>query len=497
MSESANQSGARTLERNRLGQLTKLAAGGQGTTYQAPRVHLGFADNVVYKEYKPDVLRGLNVPQLVSLPQFLLDQPGAIALRLVTLCAWPCAVVEDQGRVTGFVMPLIPERFFIDMTTVRGAQRRTAEFQHLLNSAEYLAQRGISITESDIYRLIAAVADALTFLHSLGIAVGDMSPKNLMFTVQPEPAVYFIDTDAMRVRGNSVADQVESPGWSVPNGEELGTAFSDRYKLGLLALRLLCGDHDVSDPGRLPADVPADIAGLIQRSLSVTPTARPAPSDWIPRANSAAENARPAKAAAPPTVKVATTVRPSGLAAAQPGSPHRAPASPAAPAPARPTANPAQAKPTRVSSGVVWGIICAVALAAIIVVIVVQSTGSSSSSAVTTTRYPTPTTADYTYPTTAPTTATTTTTTPRTARNVPSYATTCPSGNYAVNSVTTCGFASNVFLAMNRSELPKLYLGITSPARADRTFDMLCRYYDTTSNLVLCSGGDNAEVYIP
>jgi eukaryotic-like serine/threonine-protein kinase len=46
------------------------------------------------------------------------------------------------------------------------------------------------------------------------------------------------------------------PGWEVSAGEESATNYSEAYKLGLVALRLLAGDHDTKNPQHLPATTP-------------------------------------------------------------------------------------------------------------------------------------------------------------------------------------------------------------------------------------------------
>lgn len=48
-------------------------------------------------------------------------------------------------------------------------------------------------------------------MHKHGVYVGDISPKNLLFSLNPYEAVYFIDCDAMRINGVSVQRQVKHP----------------------------------------------------------------------------------------------------------------------------------------------------------------------------------------------------------------------------------------------------------------------------------------------
>ncbi|MEU1995031.1 hypothetical protein ABZ511_11315 [Nocardia gamkensis] len=288
-----------------LGPLTKLASGGQGVVYSAPGARMKYAKAVVYKEYKAAVLPSVSVDVLDEMPAYLESLPFAEGMDLLSRVAWPCRLVEADNsiQVTGFVMPAIPDEFFIKMTMSSAVQSKTAEFQHLLNGDTFLARRGIPLTERHRYELLADAAEALTILHRHHIAVGDLSPKNLLFSLQPDRKVYFIDCDAMRLRSRSVSAQVETPDWEVRvinPGEELATAQSDAYKLGLLVLRLLAGDQSTRDPHRLPAAAPSAVRVLVDAALSATPGQRPRPADWLPALTDAATNATTRTPAPPP-----------------------------------------------------------------------------------------------------------------------------------------------------------------------------------------------------
>ena len=269
------------IARDALGTLTKLGQGGQGIVYQAPKVKTKFADAMVFKEYKPHTRTGVSFDALSAMPTLVEDiLPYHDGQGLVSIAAWPCAIVENGTGPTGFVMPAIPDLFAIDLTTVKGISRTTAEFQHLLNPPSVLTARGITITDEQRYQLLREVAKALAFLHRIGVCVGDISPKNVLFSLNPRPAVYFIDCDAMRVNGLSALPQMETPDWEVPAGEELATIYSDTYKLGLLALRLLAGDQHTKDIQQLPPTTPKPLRQLIADTLTNDPDRRPLPEAW-------------------------------------------------------------------------------------------------------------------------------------------------------------------------------------------------------------------------
>jgi eukaryotic-like serine/threonine-protein kinase len=140
--------------------------------------------------------------------------------------------------------------------------------------------RGITLDDAQRYTLLRETASALAFLHKHGVCVGDISPKNLLFSLTPHEAVYLIDCDAMRINTVSALPQVETPGWNTPSGEELATIYSDTYMLGPLALRLLVGDHDTTNPHHLPATTPALLRQIITDTLTNAPHRRPLPKAW-------------------------------------------------------------------------------------------------------------------------------------------------------------------------------------------------------------------------
>lgn len=271
----------RLIARNALGELTKLGQGGQGIVYQAPKVKAKFANAMVFKEYKPHIRREVNFEALSAMSDLVTDTlPNHDGLRLISIAAWPCALVESDTGPAGFIMPAIPDPFFIDLTTVKGRSRNSSEFQHLLNPTSVLTARGITVTNKQRYQLVREVAKGLSFLHRIGVCVGDVSPKNVLFSLNPRPAVYFVDCDAMRVNGISALPQMETPEWQVPPGEELATIYSDTYKLGLLALRLLTGNQQTRNPQELPPTTPKPLRQLITDTLTKKPDHRPLPEAW-------------------------------------------------------------------------------------------------------------------------------------------------------------------------------------------------------------------------
>ena len=334
-----------TIQRDKLGELTKIGQGGQGVVYRAPNAKTKFADSMVYKEYKAATRAEIDFTALAAMPALVEESLSyKEAERLISIAAWPCAIIEDAGTPTGFVMPAIPDEFLVSLTTAKGVSSSTAEFQHLLNHPTVLVARGIPLDDAQRYELLRESASALAFLHRHGVCVGDISPKNLLFALEPHEAVYFIDCDAMRINTVSALPQVETPGWNAPPGEELATIYTDTYKLGLLALRLLTGDQDTTNVQHLPATTPDLLRQIISDTLTSQPQQRPLPEAWTYVLGHAIEQAQyQKKTAAPVTAPLAPpptpTVRSRPAArSAPPARPKARP--PSAPSPASsPSAN--------------------------------------------------------------------------------------------------------------------------------------------------------------
>ncbi len=358
-----------TIEREKLGALAKIGQGGQGVVYRAPNARTKFAASMVYKEYKPQTLADIDFTALAAMPALVEESLSyGEAERLISVAAWPCALVKNGVNTTGFVMPAIPDGFFIALKTVKGVSDSAAEFQHLLNHSSVLAARGIVIDDAQRYALLREVASGMAFLHKHGVCIGDVSPKNLLFALTPHESVYFIDCDAWRIQGVSALPQMETPEWTVPAGEELATIYSDSYKLGLLALRLLAGDHDTKNLQHIPSTAPGMLRQIITDTLSKPAHQRPLPEAWNYVLGNAIEQAQHQKKTAGTVsapVSTAPLPPPTPIVHSRPSTRPSAPPPPPPPViQSRPPAAAWAPPPQPASSSKLWA---GVALAAVVI----------------------------------------------------------------------------------------------------------------------------------
>jgi hypothetical protein len=277
----------------KLGTLIDAGRGGQGRVFTAAGVRLAGGVPAVYKEYVPEVRADVAIPALERMVAFLAELDPLTRRALTGRAAWPVALVERDGEVTGFLMRAVPAEYRVDLDLPAGRTRRLAGVQYLLNGTAYLRRLGLVVTDRVRLHLLHDVAQTLAMLHELGVAVGDLSPNNLLFSISGR-CCFFIDCDGMRVRGSSALAQTETPDWAVGevSPEELATPASDAYKLGLLAVRIFSSDQSARDPEVLAPHGPA-LVDLARRALDPDPDARPAPAEWLAPLTEAADPAPP------------------------------------------------------------------------------------------------------------------------------------------------------------------------------------------------------------
>ncbi|GHF97394.1 hypothetical protein [Streptomyces thermodiastaticus] len=314
----------------------RLGKGGQGTVWEVDRRRINGVWPVAYKEYAPEALRQLRADVLERMVAFLPAQPAAVGEWMARNTAWPAALVTHEAAVRGFLMRQIPDEFFLTMPS---GEVKTAGFEFLLNELPYVRRIVGEVSPRQTMGLLLALAETLQRLHGLGVVAGDLSPKNLLFSLSgPEPGCFLIDCDAMGVGGHWALKPVQTPDWELPSGEAPGTPQGDVYKFALLAVRLFLHEQQGQDVEALRRADRA-VGDLAERALCAPAAGRPALGEWLEplrRACAAAPLTWPAAAprpgaAAPQSAAPAAGANPTGASAGVgtvgPGTAHVPPAS--------------------------------------------------------------------------------------------------------------------------------------------------------------------------
>ncbi len=274
---------ARSIERAALGRLQPLGKGGTGAVYLTS-IATAAGTRLVFKEYRGDVRGRIDWPVLDAIASVPGRLSPAVARELLDGAAWPCARVTDGGRPVGFLMPQLPASFGVELRLPSGRRTHVPSHAHLLlQPAGFQRRRGIAVDNRRRLEFLVGAARIVSLLHDNRMAVGDLSPKNLLFGPLGGGPAYFVDCDSVVLEGRSLLPAVETPGWEVAtvSSEPPGTAASDCYKFGLLVLRVLAGSQTTRDPASLPRGTDPLIRALVASSLSRDPAARPSITDWL------------------------------------------------------------------------------------------------------------------------------------------------------------------------------------------------------------------------
>ncbi len=292
-----------------------VAEGGEGKVHR-----VAGRPDVLYKAYRRPVALDAVAPLLAWRDRLRQADP-AMAARVAASTSWPsAAVVADGGAdsrpagsavtVSGLVIPRAPERFSLrhrdgvsHLATLSylaaDPQQRSTAYGVALPPAASVARIGLVHA---LARVLEAFASGATTM-----AHGDLSTKNVLWSLSDGPEVYLLDCDGGRLFGpdGQALDaghraQVATPNWEDPAGTDLGP-LSDRYSLALIFLRVVGAGHypiqarqkrgeileiDVEVPPwgrrsqRLSRD--AEVWDLCSRGLGVKdPGARPDASAWV------------------------------------------------------------------------------------------------------------------------------------------------------------------------------------------------------------------------
>ena len=255
-----------------------LGSGGQGQVVAVENYLIDGKWPAALKTYNAAVsLNAAGLEKIVAFPDQLHPNDRDWLMRI---SSWPWAIAMENGTVRGFLMRTVPDAYFFSFKTVtQGSKAMLSTVEFLLNPDNYVRRLGISISEKDRLNLLGTLAESMSRLHALGIVIGGVSPKNLLFNPNSYASCFIIDCDAIVLHGESALEQVDTIDWEVPPGEQKGTEASDSYKFGLLAIRLFARDQSAQDTSALSALSP-ELGKLARLSQDLNPLNRPTPGSW-------------------------------------------------------------------------------------------------------------------------------------------------------------------------------------------------------------------------
>lgn len=285
----------------RVGDL--LAEGGEGRVHLLPRM-----PHLVLKLYR----RPADAGQLARLVAWPGQLPPAGEQEVRASSSWPVSVVVGRaGEGLGLLVPRAPRRFSVRH---RDGHSRLASLSYLTADPDHRAAAyGLSLPAEggpERVGIVHALARLLAAFDTgeLGAGHGDLSTKNVLWSLQRGPEVFVLDCDSAALFGPdgqpAGADgrrRAMTPNWddpAVPPGHN-PTAATDRYSLALIFLRVVgaanfpvqarqrSGDRlEIRFPvppgpgSELLLDPGAPLWALCGRALSLDGD-RPAAAEWL------------------------------------------------------------------------------------------------------------------------------------------------------------------------------------------------------------------------
>jgi hypothetical protein len=265
---------------------------------------------LVYKQLRqPRPLSELE--PMVAFPGVLAATDAGLSGRLCSSSAWPSAAVvgADPSSVVGLLMPRAGASFWL---MHRDGKQRLATLSYLASDPDRIdVAYGVKVPPPGAPERVAILYGLCRLLECwqaqtspVHVVHGDLSAKNVLWSVQPTPAVFVLDCDGTAVGPPLDDSQVRSARATTPNWDDPArpadawpTEAVDRYAIGLAFLRVvgaahfpLQGRQRAADRVSVDLELPRswrrlpDMPGLwelCERSLSLVNAAeRPVPSEW-------------------------------------------------------------------------------------------------------------------------------------------------------------------------------------------------------------------------
>ncbi|MGD6980436.1 MULTISPECIES: serine/threonine-protein kinase [Citricoccus] len=208
---------------------------------------------------------------------------GQAALKLPDRSAGlPAASLDVEMRALGELRHEHVVRPLGVVSTDRG--RGLLSEYHAGGSLGSLVRAAGPLPVGQVVTVLVPVAQALQALHGLGVVHGDLSPGNILFSVQGRPAVS--DLGSSRLLGGASV-RTGTPGFCAPeiaDGPDDGHGgldpAADVYSLAAVGWYALTGRAPARTSSRAPLplvvpDIPDEVVSLLEAGLAEDPGARP------------------------------------------------------------------------------------------------------------------------------------------------------------------------------------------------------------------------------
>jgi hypothetical protein len=277
------------IDENSLGPLgDRIGDGGEGEVFVVPS-----RPSDVYKRFKPAVMGEISESGLRSTIALLDSFNDSERARVLDRTVWPHTIVRNSGRLVGFLMPGLGDDFFCEQGMKTDPVRSLADWNKLAFRDVTAANQNIftslpNLSEEahreNLLKLLHDLCSLFSVLHRHGIVVGDVSGRNIIWTIRgSSPRSVVIDCDGFRRNGDdAVSKPKQTPDWMDPHLVGPTDINSDLYKLSLAVYRgyFAASIRVPSSQGDLHSLTAEDQLVLSMAQQGVGPGSRPSASDW-------------------------------------------------------------------------------------------------------------------------------------------------------------------------------------------------------------------------
>jgi hypothetical protein len=224
----------------------------EGTPIEGGEALVYFSPNdptIVFKKYKTPRTHE-TARRAIQQNRFINSLRPSDKLRLTETVTWPLALYGTETRVEGCKMQKVAKNFYFSATVGNVDKERISQVNYLIDTSWWSSPAVKRVQRPDIVSPAVRIElchEYLLTLRSLwsnGAFYGDISPRNLLWTLTPFPRVMFLEGDSIGLVADSDGDAIHTTEW-FPNPSIHDVTSRDRSLGGLLVFRILCEDLHV------------------------------------------------------------------------------------------------------------------------------------------------------------------------------------------------------------------------------------------------------------
>lgn len=200
---------------------------------------------IVYKKYKTPRI-STQASRLIEQNRFINALRPSDRARLTEAVTWPLALYGTEQKIEGCKMQKVSNHFYFSATVANVNKERITQLDYLIDT-KWWSKPAVKSSGRIIVEMAARIEICYEYLLTLqsiwenNAFYGDVSPKNLLWTLSPYPRVMFLEGDSICITSDPNLEEIHTNGW-FPNSQLKDLTSRDRSLGGLLVFRIIKED---------------------------------------------------------------------------------------------------------------------------------------------------------------------------------------------------------------------------------------------------------------